>query len=335
MHPLRPLADDLTTIKGFASVTSFVLRSLRTERGLVAVVGIEPWGGLSAAIVSSLLGLRYHYSSMELMHPRLKTALLSGLLRMSVRLMVGRASTIVVQDPDRAALLRKLYGVVRREVVLMPIGSIDPKNHATTTYLHDRLGVPPDKAIVIYAGSIRSWAFVRELAVSARGWPDPWVLVIHGFADPESDYYKSLLPLVDNKKVFLSTSIVEWSELDPLLCSARMSIAAFSAQDENSARVFFSSNKLANYARCGLPLLITHSEQSEGMLKQIRWGETFREFSEIPSAISRIEKDYDQYRQCCSRAFDTYYDLNRHGVDFIKAITRGRRGGAMTTQGAQ
>lgn len=189
------------------------------------------------------------------------------------------------------------------------------------------MGIPDHKKIVLYAGSIREWACIVELAHSAKQWPREYCFIVHGFARrPDDSYLNQIAELVDNNRVFLSTDVLSWDLLDQMLCSADIAIAAYDMIDENVRLISASSNKLVNYARCGLPLIITASTSVDSMFDTIRWGESFQKYEEIPSAISKIAGQYAAYRERSFQAFDSFYDLNTLGQKFANVLVQPTNG---------
>lgn len=317
------LKRDIAGLRAWVRKTRWVYAALAGRNDIVAVVGIEPAAALTAAIVGSLLKVRHFYCSMELAFQPFRTGLLNRLWRTAVGRAARTAAAVTVQDFDRGAALCRVLSVPREKVILLPVGTTDGKAHARTTYLRDKLNIPRDRKIVLYAGSIRDWACVREIAESVRTWPAEFCLVVHGFiASREDPYVQSVLRYVDNARVFLSTDLLEWDDLDRLLCSADMSIAAYRMDEENMKYISSSSNKLASYARCGLPVVLSSSENVERMFDTVRWGEAFQGFEEVGEKISKIHLDYPTYREHCYEAFDRFYDLRRYGSEFIEAVTR-------------
>lgn len=320
---LYRLKLDVVFFRNWASKVFSAYSLLKTRRaGILCFVGIEPEGVVTASLLSILFHRSYYYCSMELgSELPLQNPLIRKIANRFLKRVVQKARAITVQDLDRAEGLKKQFPVSADKILLLPVGTTDGKISAKTRFLHDKFSIPHDKRIILYAGSIREWACVRELARSATSWPDQYCFVIHGFVPHKNDpYFQSVMAYVDENKVFLSTDIVDWEKLDVLLASADLSIAAYAMTDDNTRLISSSSNKLASYARCGLPLLISHSDNVKRMFDKVRWGETFFEYSDIPSAIDRIVSDYEGYRYRCYQAFDAFYDLNRLGEQFALAL---------------
>jgi hypothetical protein len=45
--------------------------------------------------------------------------------------------------------------------------------------LNEHFGIPADRRIAIFAGSVDEWTLARRLVESPLLWPDDWVLVMH------------------------------------------------------------------------------------------------------------------------------------------------------------
>lgn len=316
------LKKDLKQLVDFLSKLKESYQAVEEIPSIDAVVGIEPHGGVAAFLVSKKLKKKFFYYSGELFRPFFKTPWIDAIFKFYFTAMLQQAEAVVVQDSSRSDILKKEYKLKGDKIILLPVGTIDPVNRNKSRYFYEKFNIPDHKKIILYAGSIKSWAFLKEIAEAAHDWPPDYSLVIHGFAGKGNSYLEILKPFIDEKKVFLSTETVDWSELDKLLCSAYLSIAAYSGDDENTQFISFSSNKLANYARCGLPLLIKHTDHASEMFKQIKWGETFMNFADIVSAIQVIDQKYNEYREKCFEAFSNFYDLNHLGKVFLDVLTK-------------
>lgn len=299
----------------------FTFSTVYSQENIVSLVGIEPLGGFVAGLVALVLRKPFVYCSMELQIRSFKTWMGNTLFEFVFKRILRRALLVTVQDMDRARVLQNYYQLPGDRISLMPVGTTELKRYEKTDYLYRKLGIETSRRIILYAGSIRAWACVLDIAKSAHYWPHEYCLVIHGFvSSKDNEYFMSIQEYVDNEMVYLSTEILPWSELDSLLCSGHMSIAAYSDKAENTSYISASSNKLASYARCGLPLLITHSGNVARMFEKIAWGVTFRDFNDIPGAMSAIANDYEGYRKRCYQAFENFYDLNFLGRTFADAI---------------
>jgi hypothetical protein len=323
LRMLSSLKKDLLSIKDLIRImrSSYKILASRHEE-LITLVGIEPFGGIVSAVLSVLLRRKFSYCSMELgNHSFFRNRLLTKGFNYIFHKAVRNAQVITAQDLDRASLLSEEFCISKDRVMLMPLGTTERKNIEKTDFVFQRLGIPRNKKIILYAGSIGECEGVKEISESVKNWPQEYCLVIHGYVDKNNNQYlNSILPLVDNNKIYISTDVVNWEDLDQLLCSAYISIAAYYMQDDNTRFISVSSNKLANYSRCGLPVIISHSENLRKMFGFVRWGETFSNYKDIASCILKIEADYDAYRKNCFKAFDEFYDFNRHGIKFIEKL---------------
>ena len=319
---LHLVKKDARRLLDFSRSVRAAYAAISRQGPVMSIVGIEPYGGVAAGLIALALRKPFYYCSMELQFSFFTTWLPDRVFGALWKRLVKAAVLVTVQDRERAAVLQERVGLESGKVSLLPVGTTARPRTDKTRHLYRRLNIDPARKIVLYAGSIRPWAQVREIAAAAQSWPDDYCLVVHGFVASETDeYVQDVRRHVDGRKVYLSTRSVAWSELDDLLCSAHLSIAAYSNEDVNTAFISASSNKLATYARCGLPLLISHSENVARMFEVVRWGVTFKDWAATPDVLAAIESDYEGYRLRSFEAFRRFYDLNVTGRQFADAIT--------------
>jgi hypothetical protein len=81
-----------------------------------------------------------------------------------------------------------------------------------------------------------------------------------------------------------------------------------------------SSEKIARYAKVGVPVITMKNESYQKVFESCKFGEMVERIDEIPEKIKMIEANYDLYRENACRAFEMYYDYDKNMVGVLREI---------------
>lgn len=285
---------------------------LRLTRGkhYLCFIGLEPGGLFVATIVGILRGVPVVYHNMELL---LSQEIQDGrklLIKWLERQCNHRAVLTLIQDEARADLLCQDNHIPRSSIEIMPCGVLGPPITERTEYLQRKHGIPASDKIVLYAGKITRWARIGELVQQANQWPNGWVLAIHGFGQ----YVQEVRNVISrgSGRVILSTELLPQDQLESLLSSGDIGIALYEDLGANFRHTGSASNKLAQYLKCGLPVITNDFPSMRGIVEKYGCGVCVHDESQVIEAAECIMMDYDQYRANALRCFAEHYDLMRY-----------------------
>src|SRR5262249_396722 len=155
--------------------------------------GIEKVGLVWAGQVAAKLRAPFLYYSLELYNEEyvrqgLLNSFLFRQLRWAERRYHGRAAATIIQDVDRARVLFASNGLAPADarIVYLPVSLLGPPYTRRSSFLHETLGIPKGRRIILYFGHIRERRYALDLADVAQGFPEDWVLVMHGFSTPQT-----------------------------------------------------------------------------------------------------------------------------------------------------
>jgi hypothetical protein len=175
------------------------------------LIGVEKQGLIWAGLVARRLRVPFFYHSLELYtddgdYWRVITGdrFIYNCLRLGERLHHRNAVATIIQDRERAQVLFKDTGLEMSRALIhyVPVSTLGGPYKQPSQYLHESLGIPCGRKVILYFGHIWEGRYVLELAQAAQLLPDDWVLVMHG---PTSETTIANIRALDRRqKVLLS-----------------------------------------------------------------------------------------------------------------------------------
>jgi len=271
------------------------------------IFGVDPRGLLLATATGVSLGIPTAYYSLELLLKNEINRLPPRILKTIEVYCSQRAKFSVIQDEMRANILSRENKIRRQEIVLLPNSYLGPAIVERTNYLHQKLGIPQGKKIILHIGSIEEFSSSIPLAQAAHTWENNWVLVFHTRRSFQNNAYEiKFLQLIDNCHVYLSDKPVSHEMLKDVVASADVGIALYNAKPsgKNVYCMGLSSGKLALYLKQGLPVIVSDLPLINTMVQQYGCGVCVRSCEEIGPCLINIWKHYKRYRTGAIRCFE-------------------------------
>ncbi|PWR70690.1 hypothetical protein [Methanospirillum lacunae] len=229
----------------------------------------------------------------------------------------------VCQDPLRSSLLVQENQISQPNIVNIPVAGREIRTGKQSHYLHEKLNIPKEKKIALFAGSISKWSMIEELIMTVQKWPDNWVLVLH------SRYginYQDLWEFqYDTESIFISfDSYNELQDLSEMLFSVNLGIALYNPTFEsiytgkNIKYLGLSSGKIATYLQHGIPVLTNQNGIIGEYIREYQAGYTINNVEDIPDILQKI--NFSGCKERCYKLFKEKLDLNLHIHPLIKKI---------------
>lgn len=227
---------------------------------------------------------------------------------------------ITLQDNDRKKyFLSKVKTKIPIEI--LPVGIDGEINTIKSNFLRDKFNIDTNKIIVLYSGSITSWACVYEIVENAINWKNDKCLVINGWVSNE-EYFNKLKEIsLKSNNIYINTEPVKWEDLDNLIASADIGLAIYKESDLNTQAIASSSNKLGVYSKSGVPIVINDTFSTKKMFETLKWGEGINQLNDLEDKIDNITSNYSHYNKNAYIAFDKYYNLKILSQKFIEKLT--------------
>lgn len=289
--PGARLADRLRRAAGPA------LLARARRRGLL--LGVDPRGLALARGLNARAGLPLVYLSFEILFREEVGPAEAGLKAAELAACADVALTLV-QDEERAAALAGATGLPRAAMALVP-NAPAPGPVPQSDLLRRRLGIAPERRIVLSAGSLAGWASLHLLREMVGHWPGEFVLVLHSRAASGPRMRAWLEGLRATGRVEISPDPLPAAELGALYASADFLLAPYMPVPDdwtscaNIAHLGLSSGKVAHAALCGLPILASDLAVFRREFAAYRCGEVYTRLEQTGELLARMAARREAY----------------------------------------
>lgn len=287
------------------------------------ILGVEPAGLYAGMNARNFEAQVVVYYNMELIQDISVQNLKQYLQKKLEELSLPNTNYTVIQNENRKSVfLRENNNVSESSVIQLPVAALGDPYTASSNYFRTMFDIPEDKKIVLYAGNIKEWAMCLEIVESVSRWNDEYCLVMHSWGKgiEESAYFKKIKNLAEGKPVYFSLKPVDYQQLDEVLASADIGLMFYQAIDENFIDIDFSSNKLAQYMKVGLPVIANDYPGLVKLLEGNQCGTTLSEPARIAEGLNRIFKDYEKYRENVIAFYKENLEFSKYFDHFYKTI---------------
>ncbi len=325
-HWLLPFTPALGSPKDFyltyaARMRPFLnqIAEFASDKEYVALIGVEPAGLIAAHCVMMFLNqtrCRLLYYNMELLqHTR---SMSSGVhLKKHVEILISKECLFtVIADEYRGKVYAKANGLEMNRIRCLPVSTSGQPIRSKGNYLQKRFNLSPDVKIVLYAGNVLArWAMCYEIVESVSNWPENYVLVLHTWKSSaaEDPHFQEMVRIAPPGRVFFSTQPVSPDELPELLSSADIGLAFYQpedANDANQAEIGSSSNKLAQYARVGLPVIASNLPSIQRIFDRFHCGVCLNTPAQIGTALEPLFQNYARFREGAFESYVRHYEFS-------------------------
>jgi len=223
-------------------------------------------------------------------------------------------NAVVIQNEKRLEQFRKINDY-KKKMYLLPVASMGDPILTPNSFFRDKFAIPRDVQIVVYSGNIMPWAKCIEMVDSVKNWPAGFCLVLHTWRKDvfETGYGLEVKKHANGLPVYLSEDYLDIEDLAKCLSSSYIALMFYEPIDSNFVEILFSSNKLAEYLKAGLPVITSDFSELKKFISAHGIGETVSAMTEIPSAITRISENYDSYK---SNVMECYQNVFRFEIYF-------------------
>ena len=298
--PLGPRRFDL------AKLDALVFGLFKAQQ-YALLVGVDPQGIAVADYLNRWIKRPLAYVSFEILCAEdLGAPPVESLGRLE-RAACERTALVLIQDDERADLFCRERAFPRDKTILVPVAP-PPQEVIKSDYLRKALGIPGDKRIVLYSGSVAPWASRDELAEMVAYWPADFCLVIHSRKKTPQKTGRYLKQLTETGRVYLSTQPVSRQEMTKLVGSADYGLAPYKpvpddwTGGENIYHLGLASGKVAYYALCGLPILARALPVFEREFANYGCGKVYQRLAETGQLLAEMDNNYARY-SAASRRF--------------------------------
>lgn len=233
-----------------------------------------------------------------------------------------KALLTIIQDWRRADSLMSENGIKSPRVVIVPNGPLGAAPKLSSDYFNRKFSLPSSQRIILHAGMISPPVLSLELAKAASEWPDAWTLILHERVrrDPSDPYLRNIEE-TGLDRVLLSLDPVLYDELDFLVSSGDVGIVLYDeALGPNFSLMAGASGKLAQYLKCGLPVVCTDLPGFREVIDRYQCGLVVEDLQDVKRAIEAILKRYDFYETNAVKCYEEVYEFSTHFQQVLQEI---------------
>lgn len=303
---------------------SKVLMNHISGKSYMALIGIDMSGFLPCSYVAKKMNTPVVYYNMELFQEKNckdNRALLSKALEIKCS---QKCWFTVIQSRERAQVYMKENKISEDSIRYLTIATCGQPITETGDYFRKKFHLSKDQIIVLYAGNIIDWAMCYETVQSVSNWPEKCVLVLHTWRKDieKTEYFKKIVKESDPKKVYFSTTPVEYEKLPNILSSADIGLLFYRPIDENFTEIGSSSNKIAQYVQVGLPLIANDFPSIRKIFQKYKSGVCVSSPDKIGVALIKVFEDYDSYRRGAFRSYEEHYNFPKAFAPILSELNK-------------
>lgn len=243
-------------------------------------------------------------------------------------------SFAVVQDDKRAEKLSEENKIDKEKLIQIPVTSSFSKPYIKNMSLYHELGIPLDKKILIFTGSVAKWACIDKILLQLSRFPDSWVLVLHDGHGKVRPRINSMLvelnldPISISDKLYYSNLKLPTTEdMHHLLHSADLGLCAYCPTysdmytGDNLKYIGLASGKAMTYLQHGLPIVTTSGGQMGEIVKNNRLGFTLDKIEDLPYCLANYDSsEAKSVHQGCYDYFNREFSFDLFKEKFMDKV---------------
>lgn len=232
---------------------------------------------------------------------------------------IHQCASIIIQDPPRSLALDSQIYAEKVPRIYLPVSLFPERQTKAIALKNARKSFPKKKRVtLLQLGCIGKERCCDLFLEEYQNFPDHIRLLYHGFIQ---DDMRSLLKSSLRKPIIRkarSDIKAMWESL------SRADIALLSFRDHNLNTFFTSkaSGQLAEFMRCGIPVICFHLPEMGFFLEAKRAGFYLRELSDLQRAVHQILLRYKSYSRFAYLTYLKYFDLSKHENTLIESLER-------------
>lgn len=243
-------------------------------------------------------------------------------------------SFAVVQDDKRAEKLSEENKIEKEKLIQIPVASSFSKPYTKSMNLYHELGIPLDKKILIFTGSVAKWACIDKILSQLSRFPDSWVLVLHdGYGKIRSKVNSMLVELnldpmsISDKLYYSNLKLPTTEDMHHLLHSADLGLCVYCPTyssmytGDNLNYIGLASGKTMTCLQHGLPIITISSGQMGEIVKNNRLGFTLDKIEDLPYCLTNYDSSKAKsLHQCCYDYFNREFSFDLFKEKFMDKV---------------
>jgi len=208
------------------------------------------------------------------------------------------------------------------KIKILPVAAMgNPVTHRGG-YFRKKFSIPDDYIVIIYSGNFAPWFLCVEMIDAMRTCTNlPYAFVMHTWnkSSTESVYFREMTKRASGLPIFFSSEYISYDHLTEALSSADIGLAFYESMDDNCTEILFSSNKIGEYLKAGLPVVTSDFKPLRDFVDNNKIGHAVA-VSGMPAAIEEISSRLDQYKSNALACYLAHYRFERYFEDFYQFL---------------
>jgi glycosyltransferase involved in cell wall biosynthesis len=239
---------------------------------------------------------------------------------------IRKSLFLITHDKLHADFIGQYLKIKDLKYITIPNGTLGEARICESRFLHERLGIPKDRRIVLHSGGFGPWFDSKSLAKKSADLPYGYSLVFHVSHNVTDDeYYNEYVRGrdVDDKSVF-SMSPAATNELDKLISSATIGLAWYSTGilGYRATMLGLAAGKVGNYLKCGVPVIVPDYD-SFSYISEYACGKQIADLNQLNDAIIEIDRNYHVYSENALLCYNNLWAPEKYCSSLISELERG------------
>ncbi len=331
-EPIKRLADEgwqvdlYTTLSPVHPPPAFKCDNVRlrpieiTRAGAVRLVADLAWGRPKYDWIFAVPQWSLHYAGIAASLGRIPLVCISDELKADCEATTGdtrrwrererrahqRCVFTIALTEERAAFVRSENRLGSdHEILVVPNAAPGPAERLPSHYYQDTLDIPPDKCVLLHAGSWWWKVGFGGIEDEARRWSNGNVLVFQG------RLLNHFAGAASHPNLRFAPTVLPSDLLDYAVSSAHIGLALYDTSTMNNRMLGAASGKVTLYMKNALPVILPR-HPSFDWIEREGCGVLVDELAGLDDAVARIRADYDRYVSNVKRYYDAKLDFTKY-----------------------
>ena len=268
------------------------------------------------------------YYNMELLDWRAKNPLYTYTNKIFLKnleyRMIKNLSHVVIQSPHRAKLFSRINHFDMNKIHILPVASMGEPVIDRSNYFRELFSIPSDSKIVVYVGNFMPWAQCLEIIQNVKEWPKDYALVMHTWnkAALRTPYYQAMRKQAEGLPIYFSTEYIDYDEMTTALSSTDIGLLFYESIDANFTEILFSSNKLSEYLKAGLPVICSDFPSLKDFVQENVIGAAISSMDDLPGVLVSFREQINVLRKNAFACYQSKLRFESHFEGFYRRLVK-------------
>lgn len=237
---------------------------------------------------------------------------------------IKKADHVAIQSQRRAKIFAQINQYDQDKICILPVASMGEPCDTRSSYFRDKFSIQKNHTIVIYTGNFSEWACCREIIRNVRYWPKYVSLVMHTWNQwaLKGDYFAGMKSDAEGLPVFFSSDYLAPEALVPALSSADIGLMFYQAIDDNFTEIAYSSNKLGEYLKAGLPIVCSDYPSLRELIDSQQIGSVAASPAELSTILPAIMERMGELRLNVISCYQDNFRFEKYFEVFFENLER-------------